>query len=431
MSFLSKIFSNKLDESISAFKNKEQNVTISSTDTKKSGEGIEDIALLNMAGNYGSQSIGSFNGFYNSYLNKTFENEIGKILDYRRMAEYPEISDVIEDACNEVCDVDEDENLLTLNITDEKLSENDNISKILYKEFKTLFYERIDINDILWDLMRTYFIDGRVYYERIIDQNNKNRGILAIRKLPTETMDFEYDPKTGKTHTYYQYLSPNLKRPSNRRMAEEEAKTGRMIVFEPAQIGYINYGIYGLTKFNVNGFLERAKVPYNQLKLLETSVVIYRLIRSPERLVFKVDTGAMPREKALKFVEKIKQSFVKKQSYNPQTGALTNEAEVFCIRQNTKIPLADGRSLSLIEIVNEHKLGISHDVFSIDQITGIKTMGKVVNAAITRKDEKLIRVHTKEGFFDTTYDHKYLVYENNKIIEVEAQNLTEEMELVD
>ena len=341
----------RIDEKIKAFKGKDPTAEMTASDYKfRSGEGIDDIMML-QSGGYGATGLGSFNSFYNSYINRAYETEYQKILEYRNMAAYPEINDVIEDACNEMCDVDEDENLLSLDITNSTLADNENINAILYREFKLLFYERIDMNDTLWDWMRTYFIDGRLYYERIIDQNNKGKGILGVKRLPTETMDYEYEPKTGRILGYYQYLTPNSRRPVSREGAEKDREQGKLIMFEPAQIGFINYGIYGETRLNILGYLEKAKIPYNQLKLLETSVVIYRLIRSPERMVFKIDTGAMPRDKAMKFVEKIKQSFIKKQSYNPQTGTLANEPEVFNILENYFLPTSsDGRGSDITSV---------------------------------------------------------------------------------
>jgi hypothetical protein len=419
----------QLDESIKAFKNRDKTSGLTQSEyNNKSGEGIEDLAMMQMGGGFGAQGIGGFNSFYNSHINKLFENEYQRIVEYRRMAEYPEIADVIEDACNEMCDIDEDQNILSLDITDSKISENDNITKILYREFKTLFYDRIDVNDNLWDYFRTYLIDGRIYYERIIDINNKNKGLLNIKKLPTETMDFEYEPKTGRIISYYQYLSPNYRRPINREQAIKDAELGKMIIFEPAQIGFINYGIYGLTKANILGFLEKAKVPYNQLKLLETSVIIYRLIRSPERLVFKIDTGAMPRDKAMKFVEKIKQSFIKKQSYNPQTGSLSNEPEVFCIKHDTEIPLLDGRFLTLDQLVDEHKEGKENWVYSIDQKTLDIKPGKIKNAAITRLNTEMVRVWLDNGhYIDCTPDHKFILRDGS---ECEAGKLMNDVSLM-
>lgn len=407
---------NRVDEKIKAFKNKDEEAKLTISDYKnKSGEGISDLMMLQMGGGFGATGIGSFNNFYNSYINRAFENEYMRIIEYRKMADYPEISDVIEDACNEMCDTDSDENVMYMDITDEKIAENENISSLLYKEFKTLFYDRIDINDVLWDWFRTYLIDGRLYYERIIDVNNKGKGILNVKKLPTETMDFEYEPKTGRIMSYYQYLVPNYRRPVDRNAAERDMANNKLIIFEPAQIGFINYGIYGQTKLNILGYLEKARVPYNQLKLLETSVIIYRLIRSPERLVFKIDTGAMPKDRALKFVEKIKNSFIKKQSYNPQTGALTNEPEVFCIKHDTEIPLLDGRFLTLDQLVKEHNEGKENWVYSVNQKTLNIEPGKIKNAMITRLNTNMVRVHTDDGnYIDCTPDHKFVLRDGSE-----------------
>jgi hypothetical protein len=121
----------------------------------------------------------------------------------------------------------------------------------------------------------------------------------------------------------------------------------------------VNYGLYGRTKQEIFGYLEKVRVPYNQLKLLEISVVIYRLIRAPERLVFRIDTGNMPRDKALKYVEKIKQKLSRKQTYNPQTGELTNEPEIFSMLENFYLPQsADGRG-SQIETVGGNPAGFA------------------------------------------------------------------------
>jgi hypothetical protein len=190
--------------------------------------------------------------------------------------------------------------------------------------------------------MRTYFVDGKAYYERIIDQSNIKNGIIALKRLPTETMDYIYNVKTGKITYFFQYLNiNNFKRP----VSFEDAQNRKdLIVFEPGQIGYIDYGLYGMNKTEVFGYLENAKVPYNQLKLLETSVIIYRIVRAPERFVFKIDVGNMPRDKATEFVEKVKMSMMKKQAYDPQSGKLTNQPDVLSTLDNFFIPTSgEGR----------------------------------------------------------------------------------------
>jgi len=333
----------RLDEAIKAFEKKGNDTSTLKQLQKTTGEGIDDVyALIN---GYGTTGLDGFNKFYNRFINKTFEDEVSRIMEYRKMAESPEIADVIEDAVNESTQVNDNGDSVQLQITNDKLEKNKNIKKILYEEFHELFYNRIQMNDKIWDMFRRFLIDGRIYYERIIQEGNIKKGLVNIRVLPSETMDFEYDIRTGKVLNFYQYLSTNIKRPSSK---DEAIKRPDIVVFNPEQIGYFNYGIYGRTKYEIFGYLEKSRVPYNQLKLLETSVIIYRIVRAPERFVFKIDTGNMPRDKALKFVEKIKSKYIKKQSYDPTTGSLSQEPEVLSILENFWLPVsADGRGSSI------------------------------------------------------------------------------------
>jgi hypothetical protein len=326
---------NRIDEQIEALKPKKQRDT---TKIARSGEGFEDIDFI-LNGQY--NALG-FNSFYRTYINQTFQNELERLKYYRDMSQYPEIADVLEDAAMESTQEDYEGNIVKLNIIDEELNSNKNVAKNIQKEFDELFYRKIKIKYHMWDLMYHYFVDGKIYFEHVINKNRPKEGILDIKRLPSETMDFEFDPITGKITAYYQYLSlkPRQKPPT----IEDAKKDPNIIVFYPDQISLVHYGYQGATKREFLGYLEKVKQPYNNLKLLETSVVIYRMIRSPERFVFSIDTGSMPKDKAMKYVEKIKQKFTKKQTYDSNTGNLTNQPEVFSILENFFLPQsADGR----------------------------------------------------------------------------------------
>ncbi len=329
----------QVEEAIQAFADKGKSGISDDLLMATRGEGLGELQLADA---FGATSLGSFNLFYNKYINKAYANEVAKINEYRRMAKMPEVADVVEDAVNESTQEEADERkLIKLEILDKELANNKNIVKNIQDEFDKLFYDRIDIASKIRDMMRTYYVDGRVYYERVINRLKPSDGIVSIKKLPTLTMDYAYDRKTGKKTAYYQYLAPRTRMPLNK---EEAAKDNKVIVFEPEQIGIITSGIYGFNRKDVIGYLDNSRIPYNQLNLLETSLVIYRIVRAPERYVFKIDTGNMPKDKALKFVEKIKTKFYKKQTYNPETGRLTQEPNVMSILENFWLPQsADGR----------------------------------------------------------------------------------------
>jgi len=405
---IDKNIDDSINEDIDAFKKLEEKPK-----EGISGEGFPANVPIEGFGNVG---LSSFNIFYKNYINKGYKSEIDRLKEYRRMAETSEISDIIEDATNEATQLGTDNKVINFVLTDKKLSENDNISKNIYDEFSLLFEERIDFRNILWDLFHTYMIDGKVFYERVIDEKNPKKGILNIKRLPTETMDFVSDPKTGKILYFFQYLKDNQQKPSSYEEAKKLHETGQLILFNPGQIGYIDYGVYGNSIHEVRGYLEKARIPFNQLKLLETSVVIYRIVRAPERLVFRIDTGNMPRDKALKYVEKIKQKMTKKQTYNPSNGTLTNDPDIMCIRKNTEIPLLDGRYLTLEQIIDEHNNGKENWVYTINQKTLNIEPGKIKHAKITRRNENLIRVWFDDdgNYIDTTYDHKFILRDGSE-----------------
>lgn len=321
------------------------------------GEGWENIMEIPGVGVTG---LGSFHTFYNRFINQEWQTEYNRIMGYREIAMMAEVDDVVEDAVNESTQRDTDGKFITLEIVDPNLSKNENIVKNINREFEKLFNEQIEnFHDFVSDLFRTFMIDGRVYYERIIDRSHPKKGIIGLKKLPAETMDYFYEPKTGKILKFMQYLSDlphKIGFPNDIKEAREKASKGELILFDDNQIGYVNYGVYGKSRREVFGYLEKAKIPYNQLKLLETSVVIYRLIRAPQRLVFRIDTGNMPKDKALKYVEKVKQKLSKKQTYNPNTGQLTHEPEIFSMLENFYLPQsAEGRGSQIDTLEGDSK----------------------------------------------------------------------------
>lgn len=315
------------------------------TDT---GEGADILAALAMFDNIG---LSSFNLFYNTYINQHFKNNIHRMRSYREMAVATEISDVIEDAANESVQTDEDGNVVHLEIKDQNL--NENMVNNIQNSFYELFYKRLNLVDLLWDMFYTYMVDGKVFYERVIDTKHKKNGIVNLKKLPTTTMDVIIDPLTNKIKNYLQYLS---ERPGSFVTIEQAEADPKIVVFYPDQIGYINYGLFGQTQMDTIGYLEKAKVPFNQLKLLETSVIIYRIVRAPERLVFRIDTGNMPKDKSLAYVEKIKSKMTRKQTYDTKTGQLTSSPEIMSMLENYYVPQsADGRGSSIDTVGGDSK----------------------------------------------------------------------------
>lgn len=362
MAFWDKWFTDseeELDEALKPFAGKQTSKAKSIKDLKqRHGEGIEDLSQIASGfGVYGTNEVKSFNTFHKKFIDFSYKSEIDKIVEYRNIARYPEIGEVLEDIVYESTQRDTDGNIIKLDIVDSGLLDNKNICKNIYDEFEKLFYRRIDITKKIDDLFMSYYIDGRVYWEHIIDVNKPKNGILNIKKLPNETMDFSWNPLTGKYNFFVQYLKKVGRLPAN---IDQVKESDEMVTFYPKQITYLDYGQYGSGgKKDIIGYLEKAKQPYNQLKLLETSVVIYRLIRAPERLVFRIDVGNMPRDKAMKYVEKVKHQMQKKVSYDPSTGKTSNDPNILSMLENFFLPQTSGGRGSNIESIGGNPSGFS------------------------------------------------------------------------
>ncbi len=339
-----------LTEAIGSFKNKGKSGQSDAQAIKTRGEGysFEDFSAVT---GYGKHSMNSFNNFYQKYIDNAFASELARLQYYRVMAEMPEIASVIEDIVIESTQENINGDVVMLDVTDPELEKNENIMNNLNEEFEQLFFKKIGVNNFLFDIIRTYFVDAKVFIEKINHQNKPGLGIISLKKLPTETMDYFIDGKTGKIIGFIQYLKQGAKRIPTWEEAEVELEKGEIVLFHPEQIMYTDYGVYGRTRKEVIGYLEKAKQPFNQLKLLETSVIIYRIVKAPERLVFKIDTGAMPRDKAMKFVEKIRQRFTQRVGYNQSTGKMENEPEVISMLDNYFLPQSsDGRGSDITSI---------------------------------------------------------------------------------
>ncbi len=406
----------QLNEALKPFKSK-----LKSKDM--SGEGFENYSVQG----FGNVGLSSFNLFHQNYIDDSSgTEEKERIQDYRKMAGMPEIADVVEDAAIESTQENTEGRVLELEIKDEELSKNEQTSKTIQQEFDELFYNRINMNEKIYGFFYSYFVDGRLYLENIINENKKKNGIVNIKQLPPETMDFDIDGN-GKVAGYYQFIKPDAKRPDSPEEADGESVVG----FYPSQITHVDSGHYGKSKKQVIGYLEKARQPYNQLKLLETAVVIYRIVRAPERFVFRIDTGNMPKDKAMRYVEKIKQKMNNKQIFDPNSGTVQNTNSIMsmldnywlsqCIRVNSEIPTLGGNNKTLKELIDDHNNGKKNEVYSVDQETGNIIKGEVEWAGYTRKNADLVRVWLDNGeYIDCTPDHKFVMRDGS---EVEAQNL--------
>ena len=263
-------------------------------------------ALANNSIAIGREDGGS--GMFNSdtSLSKTLyanvnQDKGGRLRDYRIMAAYSDVADALDEICDEFINKDENGDIVNLEFRDKKLT--DEQQQTLKKEFSKIV-EYFDLESRGWSYIRQFLIEGEVYFENIIHKDYPEQGILGFVNIPAELCDPVYNNLQNLMIRGYIYKKPILDPKQPNKVEKYD-----FIPMDENQIVYISSGIYDENKTFVLPILENARRAYRQLSLIEDAIVIYRMVRAPERLVFNVDTGQMPPPKAEAYLKKLIQNY--------------------------------------------------------------------------------------------------------------------------
>ena len=281
---------------------------------------------------------------YNTYVEfrTIFEDKRARCRRYREMAMFPEITDSLDTICDDAIVENDRGEIINLNIN-EKLP--DNVKKLVLNEFEYLSGEVFRVHDKLWDLFNKFMIEGEIYLEIIL--NKKKNSISGIKLLPAFSMTPEYSG-----NTIVRFI--------------QEGSTGSSsqtsIPFASNQILYANYGMYGKNLADVKGFLETSVRTYNQLRNMEDALVIYRLVRAPERRVFNIDTGRMPKGKAEEYIKRLINKYKKRLNYDSDTGKINSSQNVQSLTEDFWFAKSESGESSVTNLSSGMQLGELGDV---------------------------------------------------------------------
>jgi hypothetical protein len=184
------------------------------------------------------------------------------------------------------------------------------------KEFKK-FISIFDIENKGWDYFRQFLVDGEIFFENIIDSKHPDYGIIGLINLPTELVNPVYNNVQNENVKGFLLRKPTQEPSSTINKKDQE----EIFFLQQTQVTYIHSGIWNEFKTLRLPFIENAKRAYRLLSLIEDSIVIYRLVRAPERLKFKIYTGSMPAPKAEAFLKRMMQAHWTKKNYDTQQGS--------------------------------------------------------------------------------------------------------------
>jgi hypothetical protein len=286
------------------------------------------------------------NAHYGTYvdLEGSVRNEIELISRYREMANHPELEMAIDDIVNEA--ITHDESGRTLDIVLDKLKQPESIKKKISEEFESIL-KLLNFSNLADDLFKRWYIDGRIYYHIVVDESKPKEGIQELRYIDprkirkVREIKKGADPKTGaliitSVAEYYVYNDKGTVTQSY------GASVNAGLRIAPESILNVNSGLMDAKNTFVISYIHKAIKPLNQLRMIEDAVVIYRVSRAPERRVFYIDVGNLPKGKAEQYLRDVMIKYKNKIVYDAATGEVRDDRKHMSMLEDFWLPRREG-----------------------------------------------------------------------------------------
>ncbi len=309
--------------------------------------------------------------YFSSYMD--FDGGIKATSDmikkYREMALYPEVEMAIDDICNEAIVFEDNRRPVEIEIDDKKLPPK--IKAKITEEFDEIL-RLLKFQEKGYEIFRKWYIDGRIYYHKIIDKENPKNGLVELRPIESthirkvRNVMKKKDQKTSadlvaRVDEFFIYNEKDDV--ANSTAAFSVATPMKGVRISTDSICYIHSGLFDAGKKRVLSYIHKALKPLNQLKMVEDAVVIYRLSRAPERRVFYIDVGSLPKNKAEQYLKDIMNRYRNKLVYDASTGELKDERRHMTMLEDFWLPRREGgKGTEITTLPGGQNLGQMDDV---------------------------------------------------------------------
>ena len=331
-------------------------------------------------------------GAYGQYvdLEGAVRNEAELVSKYREISMHPDVEMAVDDIVNEAIVMDPKKEIVTLNLDD--LEQPENIKKMILEEFDSVV-ELLEFNQHAYEIFRKWYVDGRLYYHAIIDEKAPREGIKELRYIDPRKIrkiKTKKRAKASKTSNviidktveeFYIYNDKGFaKAPTQGATYNDPGSQGVRIAVD--SIVNISSGLVNVNGDMVIGYLQKAIKPLNQLKSMEDSLVIYRISRAPERRIFYIDVGNLPKMKAEQYLRDIMTRFKNRVVYDANTGEIRDDRKHMTMLEDFWLPRREGgKGTEITTLPGGQNLGQMDDVIYFQ-----KKLYKSLNVPITRLD---------------------------------------------
>jgi hypothetical protein len=308
------------------------------------------------------------NGFYNTYIDidviAKSENDL--ISRYRDASNYPDCDSAIEDIVNEAVAAQDDESVVKLDLDKVELSKS--VKNLIEEEFDNIL-NLLDFNSKAHDIFKRWYIDGRIYYHKIVNTSNPKQGIQELRYIDprkikkVRKVNKQKDRVTGVdfivgVEEFFIYNEKGLIA-----TVPSTANQGQGLRIAPDSITYCTSGLLDLDRNMVLSHLNKAIKTVNQLRMVEDSLVIYRMTRAPERRIFYIDVGNLPKAKAEQYVKSIMNQYRNKVTYDASTGEIRDEKKTMSMLEDFWMPRREGgKGTEITTLDGGQNLGEINDI---------------------------------------------------------------------
>jgi len=337
-------------------------------------------------------------GFYGSYVDieGVYKTENDLLRRYRQMSLYPECDSAIEDIVNEAIVSDTHDKPIEIELSN--LNASDGIKKKIREEFAYVC-ELLDFDKKAHEIFRNWYIDGKLYYNKVIDQKNPNAGIQELRYIDASKMRYIRQMKKPKNNgqqslarqdaasydfpeieEYFMYTpqAPNTPYTTSGGNAAKGIRLTR------DSITYCTSGLVDRNKGSTLSWLHKAIKPLNQLMMIEDSLVIYRLSRAPERRIFYIDVGNLPKVKAEQYLRDVMMRYRNKLVYDANTGEMRDDKKFMSMMEDFWLPRREGgRGTEITTLPGGQNLGEIDDIVYFQ-----KKLYKALNVPINRLEQE-------------------------------------------
>ena len=316
--------------------------------------------------------------FYGQYLDLegVYKSEFELVKRYREMALHPECDTAIEDLVNEAIVSDLNDTPVTINL--DNLPASDGIKKKIREEFKNI-KDLLNFDSKSHEIFRNWYVDGRLYYHKVIDIKNPHEGIQELRYIDALKMRYVREEKKKderadifkntrgnqeavkfpEINEYFMYMP----RPTYAGGMGDRYSGTKGIKFSKDSITYCTSGLVDRNKGVVLSYLHKAIKSLNQLRMIEDSLVIYRLSRAPERRIFYIDVGNLPKIKAEQYLKDVMNRYRNKLVYDASTGEVRDDKKYMSMLEDFWLPRREGgRGTEISTLPGGQNLGELSDV---------------------------------------------------------------------